>query len=102
VADHTIGPDQQGAYEINIPAGQTVTVHVGYIDGTYATDVQVIAHNGTSPVYARIGDTVQPKQPDAYIVGQGNWTDIDHRVPNAPITIAIASETDAIASVVRR
>ena len=75
MADHTITADQQGAYEFTVTAGTTVTVHV-VMEDRGNSNLQVIAHNGADPAYARKGTSVTAGDGRASLVMQGYWMNV--------------------------
>jgi hypothetical protein len=99
MADQTITATQEGAYEFPIEAGETVKVTVA-MHGRANDALQIIAHTGNSPIYARLGNTVAVKDPAASLVMQGSWMDLPFTYATY-ITVALTSASDATASVVR-
>jgi hypothetical protein len=99
MADQTITAAQEGAYEFPIEAGEVVKVTVA-MHGRDNDSLQIIAHAGNSPVYARLGGQVAPRDPAASLVMQGSWMDMSITYATY-ITVALTSASDATASVVR-
>jgi hypothetical protein len=101
LADHTITADEVGAYNLELTAGQPVTVRIDTRYASLAYSVRVFAQTGDSPVFARLGDQVAVADPKALIVPIGSWTDIDLGYTDAA-TISIVSEDNATVSVARQ
>jgi hypothetical protein len=99
MADHTITADQQGAYEFPVTAGTTVTVHV-VMEDRGNSNLQVIAHDGDDPVYARKGTSVTPGDGHASLVMQGSWMSV-WCAGDTDVDLSVTSRSDAIVSVAR-
>jgi hypothetical protein len=100
MADFSIASDEQIEPEIQLTAGQQVTVEVQSQFLPITSRVQVMVHSGDKPVYARPGDTVDVQDKKASIIPPGTWFDLiigsgDTR------TIALISAAAAVVSVSR-
>lgn len=98
MANTTIQPDEQGAYELHINAGDTLTVKVLGAAPTLYPRTQVLVHDSTLPVYARRGTKVQPRDPKAAIIATGTWAEI---TTGPSRTLALTCESDATISVAK-
>lgn len=98
MADYQIRDNEQGVYEIVIPAGETITIDV--IFTAYYGRVQVMVHNGEKPVYVKRGTTVEPGDKQATMVAPMTWADVQLGSRDKR-TIALTSEATAIVSVYR-
>lgn len=102
MADFTIAPNEVGAYEILLTAGNPVTVSISNPDGFAATKAQVSVHDASMPVYARPGNTVSVKDPQATVVLAGTWVDMQTTYQTGTAaTLSIISAADATVSVAR-
>lgn len=98
MADVTIQPDEQGAYELALEGGAVMTVEILTPTPTDQARVQVLIHAADAPVYVRRGSQVEPRDPKAIIITAGAWAEV---AVGETQTIAIISETDATVSVAR-
>lgn len=98
MADHQIRDNEQGVYEIVIPAGETITIDVSFT--AYYGRVQVMVHSGDKPVYIKRGTSVQAGDQQATMVAPMTWADMQLGSPDKR-TIALTSESNAIVSVYR-
>lgn len=101
MADHNIGADDMGAYNITLTASQPATVEIATKYASLAYSVRVFAHNGNQPVFARLGNTITVADPKAMIIPIGSWIDIELGYTDTA-TISIISAEDATVSVARQ
>lgn len=100
MADHTIAADEQGAYEIPLEANTPTTIQVDARYGTQLGTLSVTVHNGTRPVYARSGNTVEVGDPKASQVSPYTWEDL-YLNPNDGAVISLITAEPAVVSVAR-
>lgn len=96
MTDLTLHVDERGLYEVPVPAGETVTVSIEQT-GPLLPDLELLAHESATPVYARPGTTVTVRDPKAWILPPGSWVSYV-----TATTLALTSEADATVSIVRR
>lgn len=102
MADHTIAQDQVGVYEILLTAGNPSTVEIINPAGFNATRAQVSVHEASMPVYARPGNKVSIKDPQATVVLNGTWVDMQTTYQSkTAATVTLISAADATVSVAR-
>ena len=99
MADHFIAARDQGVYELDILAGETLTIEVEPPINQSA--LRVIVHDSDAPVYVKRGTTVTAKDPAADMIPDLSWLDVT-TAPAGNTTIAIVSTADAVVSVARR
>lgn len=99
MADYTIALEEQGEYELPIAADAVVTVDVES-DSALRTQVQIIVHSGTRPVYAKRGATVAPREKGAIVIPPMTIAEIPLGVDPVE-TVALSSNADAVVSVTR-
>jgi len=102
MADYTIEPNQVGAYEIPLTAGNTTTVRLQTRGGNINHTVQISIHDASMPVYVRPGTTVTIKDPNASVVLAGTWIDLNTGYADESDNhVALISAADATVSVAR-
>lgn len=102
MADFTIAPNEVGAYEILLTAGDPVTVAISNPAGFTATRAQVSVHEASMPVYVRPGTTVSVKDPQATVVLAGTWVDMQTTYQSKDAAaVTLISAADATVSVAR-
>jgi hypothetical protein len=101
MADHTIAATDQGAYEIQVPAGQATTVQIDaqyvYITGS----IRITHHNGNAPIYARMNSYTNVGDPKATMIPPYTWAEIQAGQQHT-LTITVISAEDATVSVARQ
>jgi len=98
--DHTIAPDEQGAYEIQLEAGEPTTIQVDAQYGYLTGGIRVTHHGGNRPIYIRVND-VNIGDPRAIMIPPYTWEDIPAgNTPN--VTYALISADTASVSVARQ
>lgn len=100
MADHVIGADDQGVYEIPLEADSPITVAIEAKYANIIGTVTVTVHTFTEPVYVRTGDTVTVADPKAKQVYAGTWGDF-YFTPNETAQLALVSAKPAVVSVAR-
>ena len=100
MADFTIADKQNGQYELALAANTVLTVAVTKSQQAVAiNDITVMVHSGDSPVYAKIGNTVTVKDPEATIIVAGQWASVPSWTAG---TLSLISASNAVVSVYRR
>lgn len=100
MADYTIAADEQGVYEVQLEAGTPIVVNFKSSNVNQQKSLQVNVHNSTAPVYVRYGDTVEVREPKAFVVTSGTWLSLADDYA-AHDTVAIVSAATATVSVTR-
>jgi hypothetical protein len=100
MADYTLTTEANGIYEIPITANQTVTVDVAGRNSLYAFELQITVHSGNAPLYAKVGNTVEARDPHAQMFPAGSFGTIYGTETNGG-TIAFTSAAECIFSVAR-
>jgi hypothetical protein len=100
MADYTIAADEIGAYEIKLTANTPVTIVFEAQAVRAGTTAHITVHDANTPVYARAGSTVTPRDPHAVMTDSGSWVGLPvSDRDGGPVAIVCAS--DALVSVAR-
>lgn len=97
MADHTLARNDQGIYEIALPANTVKTVEIAPTSGA----IQIITHTGDSPIYVKRGTNVVAREPGADMTVAGNYLQLGVPPHGQTTTLAIISATAANISIIR-
>lgn len=97
MADYTITPDDQGAYEIPLAAGVEKTVEITL---TGRPTVNVVHHSGDNPIYIGVNRAAVAADSGMRMLMPGSWLELTLSAQSTR-TIHLISTGDAVVSVTR-
>ncbi|KPG86505.1 hypothetical protein [Frigoribacterium sp. RIT-PI-h] len=102
MADQTIGIEQIGAYEIPLTAGNVTKITIANRYSFVSNRVQISVHDASMPIYARLGNQVSIKDPNAQVIAPGTWLEMQTGYGDSGSSVvSLISAADATVSVAR-
>lgn len=97
MADYTLSPDDQGVYELQLPAGTEKTIALTMAG---KPTVMAVHHTGDTPVYLGIDRAATPANPAMRMLVPGSWLELNLGA-HTTRTLHLITTADAVVSVAR-